>query len=90
LIRSPLIDGFVPIATYLKRLVITPVITLTSASGCKEGSFDKLSSNDKRFERKSAKNGEPYFVLKAMNGEIMCTIESVQRIKDKGSWCPFY
>lgn len=34
-------------------------------------SVKKNAANDKRFERKSAKNGEPYFVLKAMNGEII-------------------
>jgi uncharacterized protein YegP (UPF0339 family) len=29
----------------------------------------KNSQNDTRFERKTAKDGSPYFVLKAANGE---------------------
>ena len=29
------------------------------------------AANDNRFERRTAKNGEPYFVLKAANGEII-------------------
>jgi uncharacterized protein YegP (UPF0339 family) len=32
-------------------------------------SVRKNSQNDKRFERKKAKDGSPYFVLKAANGE---------------------
>ncbi len=32
-------------------------------------SVRKNSANDKRFERKTAKNGSAYFVLKAANGE---------------------
>jgi uncharacterized protein YegP (UPF0339 family) len=32
-------------------------------------SVRKNSTNDKRFERKTAKNGEAFFVLKAANGE---------------------
>lgn len=32
-------------------------------------SVRKNSSNDKRFERKTAKDGSAYFVLKAANGE---------------------
>ena len=32
-------------------------------------SVRKNSQNDKRFERKTAKDGSPYFVLKASNGE---------------------
>lgn len=32
-------------------------------------SVKKNAGNDKRFERKIAKNGEGYFVLKASNGE---------------------
>jgi uncharacterized protein YegP (UPF0339 family) len=34
-------------------------------------SVKKNAVNDKRYERKTAKNGEPYFVLKANNGEII-------------------
>ncbi len=29
------------------------------------------AANDTRYERRTAKNGEPYFVLKASNGEII-------------------
>ncbi len=32
-------------------------------------SVKKNAGNDKRFERKTAKDGSPYFVLKASNGE---------------------
>lgn len=32
-------------------------------------SVRKNASNDKRFERKTAKDGSPFFVLKAANGE---------------------
>jgi uncharacterized protein YegP (UPF0339 family) len=34
-------------------------------------SVKKNASADERFERKSSKAGEPYFVLKAANGEII-------------------
>jgi uncharacterized protein len=34
-------------------------------------SVRKNAENDKRYERKTAKNGQPYFVLRAMNGEII-------------------
>jgi uncharacterized protein len=34
-------------------------------------SVKKNAANDKRYERKTAKNGEPYFVLKANNGEVI-------------------
>ena len=29
------------------------------------------AANDSRYERRTARNGEPYFVLKAANGEIV-------------------
>ncbi len=32
-------------------------------------SVKKNAGNDKRFERKTAKDGSPYFVMKAANGE---------------------
>lgn len=40
---------------------------------CEKGieSVRKNSQTDKRFERKTAKDGSPYFVLKAANGEII-------------------
>lgn len=34
-------------------------------------SVKKNAGNDKRFERKTAKDGSPYFVLKASNGEVI-------------------
>ncbi len=34
-------------------------------------SVKKNAPDDARFERKTAKSGEPYFVLKAGNGEII-------------------
>lgn len=42
-----------------------------SRSGCEKGieSVRKNASDDARFERKSAKDGSSYFVLKAANGE---------------------
>ena len=42
-----------------------------SRSGCEKGieSVRKNSGNEARFERKSAKDGSAYFVLKASNGE---------------------
>jgi len=42
-----------------------------SRSGCEKGidSVRKNSGNEARFERKNAKDGSAYFVLKASNGE---------------------
>jgi uncharacterized protein len=42
-----------------------------SRSGCENGieSVRKNAGNDGRFERKSAKDGSSFFVLKAANGE---------------------
>ena len=34
-------------------------------------SVKKNAAEDARYERKASKNGEPYFVLKAANGEII-------------------
>ncbi|MBE7517083.1 MAG: YegP family protein [Chloracidobacterium sp.] len=34
-------------------------------------SVKKNAGNDKRFERKTAKDGSPYFVLTASNGEVI-------------------
>ena len=34
-------------------------------------SVRKNSGDDARYERKQSKNGQPYFVLKAVNGEII-------------------
>lgn len=35
------------------------------------GSVQKNSGDDARYERKVAKNGQPYFVLKAANGQVV-------------------
>ena len=49
----------------------------SSKSGCTNGieSVRKNSQDDARFERKTAKNGSPYFSLKAGNGEIIGSSE---------------
>lgn len=46
-------------------------------SGAKNGveSVKKNAPNDDRYERKTAKDASPYFVLKAGNGEIVGTSE---------------
>lgn len=57
-------------------------IILTSQSyasmdGCKNGieSVRKNSQNDERFERKEAKDGSPFFTLKASNGQVIGSSE---------------
>jgi uncharacterized protein len=47
-------------------------------------SVKKNAANDKRYERKTTKNGEPYFVLKAMNGEVIGTSERYTAAKSVG------
>lgn len=44
------------------------------------------SSNDARYDRLTAKNGSPYFNLKAANGQIIGTSElySSKTVRDKG------
>ncbi len=42
-------------------------------------SVKKNAVNDKRFERKEAKNGELYFVLTATNGEVIGKSEMYKR-----------
>lgn len=51
--------------------VILSSETYESRKGAEGGiaSVRKNAGNDKRFERKTAKDGSPYFVLKAANGE---------------------
>ncbi len=46
-------------------------------SGCENGikSVRNNSTNDARFERLTSKGGNPYFNLKAMNGQIIGTSE---------------
>lgn len=45
----------------------------TTLAACKNGieSVKKNSQEDARFERKEAKDGSPYFNLKATNGQII-------------------
>ncbi|MBQ2778901.1 MAG: YegP family protein [Bacteroidaceae bacterium] len=49
----------------------------TTMAACKNGieSVMKNAADEGRFERKEAKNGSPYFVLKAGNGQIIGTSE---------------
>jgi Uncharacterized conserved protein len=49
-------------------------------------SVRKNAPNDERYERKTATNGSPYFVLKAANGEIIGRSEmySSAAARDKG------
>ncbi|GEN24805.1 YegP family protein [Halomonas cupida] len=46
----------------------------------------KNSEIDERFERKAAKNGQPYFSLKASNGQIIGSSEmyNTEAARDKG------
>ncbi|MDO4758899.1 MAG: YegP family protein [Rikenellaceae bacterium] len=48
-----------------------------SKASCKNGieSVKRNSQVDARFERKEAKNGAPYFNLKATNGQVIGTSE---------------
>lgn len=49
----------------------------SNKSGCENGieSVRTNAPNDARYERKESKNGKPYFVLKAGNGQIIGTSE---------------
>ncbi|MCA6365168.1 MAG: YegP family protein [Bacteroidetes bacterium] len=49
----------------------------SNKSGCENGieSVRTNAPNDERYERKESKNGKPYFVLKAGNGQIIGTSE---------------
>lgn len=49
----------------------------TSKQGCTAGiaSVKTNAPIDSRYERRTSKNNEPYFVLKASNGEIIGTSE---------------
>lgn len=44
-------------------------------------SVKKNAGNDKRFERKTAKDGSPYFVMKAANGEPIGKSEMYKTVK---------
>ncbi len=60
----------------------------TTMAACKNGieSVMKNAADEGRFERKEAKNGNPYFVLKAGNGQIIGTSEmySSEASRDNG------
>jgi len=49
----------------------------TTKSACLNGveSVKKNATDDSKYERKAAKNGKPYFNLKASNGQIIGTSE---------------
>lgn len=49
----------------------------TSKDGCENGieSVRENSQNDTRFERDAAKNGNPFFNLKASNGQVIGSSE---------------
>lgn len=49
----------------------------TSKAGAENGvrSVKTNATNDERFERKTSKSNEPYFVLKAGNGQVIGTSE---------------
>lgn len=48
-------------------------------------SVRKNAVNDKRFERKTAKDGSPYFVLKASNGDPIGKSEMYKTVKSMES-----
>lgn len=57
--------------------VILSSETYKAKASCKNGihSVQKNAEDDRRFERKVARNGSPYFNLKASNGQIIGTSE---------------
>jgi uncharacterized protein len=60
----------------------------TTMAACKNGieSVRKNSQDDARFDKKEAKNGKPYFNLKAGNGQIIGTSEMYESVaaRDNG------
>ena len=60
----------------------------TTMAACKNGieSVKKNAADEARFERKEAKNGDPYFVLKAGNGQVIGQSEmySSEASRDNG------
>jgi uncharacterized protein len=54
----------------------------TTKAACVNGieSVKKNSQDDARFDRKEAKNGKPYFNLKAGNGQIIGTSEMYESV----------
>ncbi|MEL6976740.1 MAG: YegP family protein, partial [Bacteroidota bacterium] len=53
--------------------VILTSQSYASMDGCKNGieSVKKNSQDDARFERKTAKDGSPFFTLNATNGQVI-------------------
>ena len=53
--------------------IILTIEKYETRKACEGGiaSVKKNAGNDARFERKTAKDGSPYFVLKAANGEVI-------------------
>lgn len=59
----------------------------TTKENCKKGveSVKKNSQVDTRFEKLEAKNGKPYFTLKATNGQVIGTSEMYESIANRDS-----
>lgn len=57
--------------------VILSSETYKSKASCNNGisSVKRNCGNDNRYDRKTAKNGSPYFNLKAANGQVIGTSE---------------
>ena len=57
----------------------------TTLAACKNGieSVKKNSQEDARFERKEAKDGSPYFNLKASNGQIISKSEMYSSVASR-------
>ncbi len=57
----------------------------TTKSACMNGveSVKKNSQVDERFDRLTAKNGKPYFNLKATNGQIIGTSEMYESVASR-------
>lgn len=57
----------------------------TTLAACKNGieSVKKNSQEDARFERKEAKDGSPYFNLKASNGQIIGKSEMYSNVASR-------
>jgi uncharacterized protein YegP (UPF0339 family) len=53
-----------------------------SMSACKKGisSVQRNAKEDKRYDRKTAKDGSPYFTLKANNGQVIGTSEMYSNV----------
>ncbi len=58
-----------------KKILASEMYTTKQAALIGINSVKTNSSIDARYDRRVAKNGQPYFVLKAANGEIIGTSE---------------